>query len=161
MEGPLATDKFMKTAALPFLLLAVLAAAVWIALSWPAGAWAENASGMEPRSIGAPSALCSIVGGMHAKESASRRESRSASSFPELLEDSAPVSTGFGYGIGPGLSFQGVGVFDANQSYASLGPALSVHTGNFGFTAGMQRQVTETGPEDPPDLYYAEFRLLF
>lgn len=98
---------------------------------------------------------------MHAKERAPGLAGRSASSFPELLEDSAPVSTGIGYELGPGLSFQGVGVFDPSESYASLGPALSLHAGNFEFTTGMQLPVTEAGPEEPPDLYYAEFRLLF
>lgn len=109
-----------------------------------------------------PSSLCGLVEGMHAKDSA--HLSQSPAAFPELLEDSGgPVSTGLGYDLGPGLRFQGIGVFDMEENYAFLGPAFRLNLkGDLAITTGMQLPVAgDSGPDRLSGLYYAEFMLLF
>lgn len=108
-----------------------------------------------------PSSLCELVEGMHATDRA--HVSQSPAAFPELLDDSGPVSTGLGYDLGPGLRFQGVGVFDMEENYAFLGPAFTLNIeGDLAITTGMQLPVAgDGGPDKPSGLYYAEFRLLF
>lgn len=109
-----------------------------------------------------PASLCGIIDGMHSNGAGSTRASFPAG-FPELLDDEVPVGTGVGYDLGPGLRFQGVGVFDLEENYASLGPAFTLSIeGALAITTGMQLPVTgSTGPEKPAGLYFAGFRLLF
>lgn len=152
--------------------LPCVAPAVWPGGSapWDGGAQPVQDNGHEDRNTGDASglgedlspALCGLVSGMHTKEKALKPAGQSAAAFPELLEDSGPVSTGMGYDLGSGLRFQGVGVFDPDKNYASLGPAfrLNIDKG-LEITTGMQLQVTENGSGAPPDLYYAEIRLIF
>lgn len=109
-----------------------------------------------------PSSICELVEGMHAKDRA--HVSQSPAAFPELLDNSGgPVSTGLGYDLGPGLRFQGVGVFDMEENYAFLGPAFTLNIeGDLAITTGMQLPIAgDGGPDKPSGLYYAEFRLLF
>jgi hypothetical protein len=110
----------------------------------------------------APSLLCELIEGMHAKNRA--RASQSPAAFPELLEDNGgQVSTGMGYDLSPGLRFQGVGVFDMEENYAFLGPAFRLNIEeDLAITTGMQLPITGgDGTDKPSGLYYAEFKLLF
>lgn len=119
--------------------------------------WKAAASGKD-----VPSSLCELMDGLHAKYRA--HASQSPAVFPGLVEEGGgPVSTGLGYDLGPRLRFQGVGVFDMEQNYAFLGPAFTFNIeGDLAITTGMQLPVAgESGPDSPPGLYYAEFRLLF
>ncbi|OGP15646.1 MAG: hypothetical protein A2052_07220 [Deltaproteobacteria bacterium GWA2_54_12] len=108
-----------------------------------------------------PSSLCELVEGMHATDRA--HVSQSPAAFPELLEDSGPVSTGLGYDLSPGLRFQGVGVFDMEENYAFLGPAFRLNIeGDLAITTGMQLPIAgDNGQDRLSGLYYAEFMLLF
>lgn len=108
-----------------------------------------------------PHALCSLVEGSFAKDRPGAYPARSAADFPGLVEESFPTGTGMGYDLGP-LRIQGIGLYDPEDNYASLGPAfrLSIDKG-FEITTGMQLPVAEGGPGDSPDLYYAELTILF
>lgn len=117
--------------------------------------------GKDVSAIEVPSSLCELVEGMHTTDM--DRASQSPASFPELLEDSVPLSTGLGYDLVPGLRFQGVGVFDMEENYAFLGPAFRLNIEeNLAITTGMQLPVAGGGgPDKLSGLYYAEFKLLF
>lgn len=189
MEGPLATVKLTNTVqavskGLAALILLSISPGAALAL-WPMDGARWNADMLEPfpgpgrhapaRTEGAhmpssagptlmigedvPDTVCELVGGMYTKDRVLKLAGQSAA---DLLEDGSPVSTGMGYDLGPNLRFQGVGVFDTSENYASLGPAfrLNIHKG-FEITTGMQLPITETAAGSLPDLYYAEFTLLF
>lgn len=101
---------------------------------------------------------------MHANDRTPDNDSRLPPEFHELLDGgSSPFGTGVGYDFGPGMRFQGVGVFDLDSNYASLGPALTLNIEeDFAITTGMQLPVAgDAGPEKLSELFYAGIRLLF
>ena len=111
-----------------------------------------------------PASLCELVEGMHANDMALEQDSRLPAEFPELLDGgSSPFGTGVGYDLGPGMRFQGVGVFDLDSNFASLGPALTLNIeGDLAITTGMQLPVAGgAGPEKLSELFYAGIKLLF
>lgn len=189
MESALATVKFMRTiqavsGALAALVLVSVFPAAALAL-WPmdgarwngdrlgssrgpgrhvsTGTWRSHASSFPGPSLmigeEVPAAVCELVGGMYTKDRLLKQAGQSAA---VLLDEGSPVGTGMGYDLGPNLRFQGVGVFDTSENYASLGPAFKVNLNKgFEITTGMQLPVTEKAPGSLPDLYYAEFTLVF
>lgn len=147
MEGPLATVKSIRRP-LKALAASLLAAASLAPATVLAG---HDAS---------PEALCALVEGM--RERSDGRYAGSAPGFSSTVEGSVPVGTVVGYEIGPGLSLNGVGVYDAEDDFASVGPAFRVDIDDgVEITAGVQLQVADDGPVSGPGLYYAGLRLLF
>lgn len=182
-EGPLATANFKEAArALAAAAAVFLPSLAHSAMSWAAFPSTGAASAFE-RSLApgaasheetlfqelapdedVPASLCELVETMHANDRALDHDSRLPAEFPELLDgDSSPFGTGVGYDLGTGMRFQGVGVFDLENNYASLGPALTLHIeGELAITTGMQLPVAGgAGAEKLPELFYAGFRLLF
>lgn len=112
-----------------------------------------------------PASLCELVETMHANDlPLDNNDSRLPPELPELLDGgSSPFGTGVGYDLGPSMRFQGVGVFDLDSNYASLGPALTLNIeGELAITTGMQLPVAGgAGPEKLSELFYAGIKLLF
>lgn len=111
-----------------------------------------------------PSTLCELVDNNHGGAGVAGAGDTTAASFSELLSwDSRTVGTGLGYDLGPGLRVQGFGVFDSDESSAFAGPALRFNpVKHFGVTTGVQMLLSENNSGlERPDLFFAEFRLLF
>jgi hypothetical protein len=111
-----------------------------------------------------PASLCELIETMHANDRSPEQDGRLPAEFPELLDGgSSPFGTGVGYDLGPGMRFQGVGVFDLDNNYASLGPALTLNIeGELAITTGMQLPVAGgAGTEKLSELFYAGIKLLF
>lgn len=168
MEGPLATIKFAKTicsvhACFALAAAVLMPAAAWSGLQQDSPLLSGNLRAQAVRGafgFELPPALCSLVDGINADRPGGL-SGQSAASFPDLLKESVPVGTGMGYDLGP-VRIQGIGVYDPQENYASLGPAFRLDIArDFEITTGIQLPLTENGPGGTPGLYYAEFTILF
>lgn len=112
---------------------------------------------------GFPPTLYGLMEGNYPRDSA-RLLGIPGAGVSELLSDeSRIIGTGLGLNLGPGLKFQGFGVYDMDEGSTFAGPALRYNLpGDLDFTTGVQVPLNDRGiASGSADFYFAEFRLLF
>ncbi|GEM_PF-3882269 len=143
----------------------------------PGGAWNGPPVQAEPDGQGAPAGLLGpflepgfpstlqwLMEGNYTRDSA-RLLSTPGAGISDLLPDEGRlVGTGLGLDLGPGIKFQGFGIYDMEEGSTFAGPALRYDLpGDLDFTTGVQIPLNDRREisSGSADFYFAEFRLLF
>lgn len=113
---------------------------------------------------GFPSTLYGLMEDNYTRNSARLLSIPGAGVSDLLSDESRMVGTGLGLNLGPGLKFQGFGIYDMEEGSTFAGPALKYDLpGDLYFTTGVQIPLNDRREivSGSSDFYFAEFRLLF
>ncbi|WKZ32138.1 MAG: hypothetical protein QY316_09495 [Thermodesulfobacteriota bacterium] len=113
---------------------------------------------------GFPPTLYGLMEGNYTRDSARLLSIPGAGVSDLLSDESRMVGTGLGLNLGPGIKFQGFGVYDMEEGSTFAGPALKYDLpGGLDFTTGVQIPLNDRREiaSGSSDFYFAEFRLLF